>query len=325
MPSDKTHLLLQWCSEHGLRIDPRLQVVQDDRTGIRVVATAEIPFPSTREPPHSYTRSAPAFGGADEDPSGRKSKLFTSPSPRCSLSVHVHSRSSWQICTRRTDKARNWRWRSPFTARSCAAPTRCGSVTCNRCPQNPSSLHSYGAQKPRSLTHPPLMRSPRASGTMRTADLYKTATAARGISSRKPRERHRMTGNLPRHNARRSKTAGKHDAGSEEPRSKPSSVGKTTRACRSWYEPARNSSVRWPGVPASLTPLPARVGQEAVRGFYHTTAAPLLSGPGLRAQLPADAPPPRLGAFYHAYTLVSSRAFLIDAYHGLAMVPIADA
>jgi hypothetical protein len=32
-----------------------------------------------------------------------------------------------------------------------------------------------------------------------------------------------------------------------------------------------------------------------------------------------------LGAFLHAYSLVSSRAFLVDAYHGLAVVPIADA
>ena len=32
-----------------------------------------------------------------------------------------------------------------------------------------------------------------------------------------------------------------------------------------------------------------------------------------------------LGGFLHAYSLVSSRAFLVDAYHGLAMVPIADA
>jgi hypothetical protein len=31
-----------------------------------------------------------------------------------------------------------------------------------------------------------------------------------------------------------------------------------------------------------------------------------------------------LGGFFRAYSLVSSRAFLIDAYHGLAMVPIAD-
>ncbi|KIK48128.1 hypothetical protein CY34DRAFT_731595 [Suillus luteus UH-Slu-Lm8-n1] len=34
---------------------------------------------------------------------------------------------------------------------------------------------------------------------------------------------------------------------------------------------------------------------------------------------------PSLPGFCHAYSLVSSRAFLIDAYHGLAMVPIADA
>ncbi|KAJ7820271.1 hypothetical protein B0H13DRAFT_1661011 [Mycena leptocephala] len=34
---------------------------------------------------------------------------------------------------------------------------------------------------------------------------------------------------------------------------------------------------------------------------------------------------PSLDDFYHAYSLVSSRAFLVDSYHGLSMVPIADA
>ncbi|KAG1876606.1 hypothetical protein DFJ58DRAFT_649721 [Suillus subalutaceus] len=34
---------------------------------------------------------------------------------------------------------------------------------------------------------------------------------------------------------------------------------------------------------------------------------------------------PSLPGFCHAYSLVSSRAFLVDAYHGLAMVPVADA
>lgn len=34
---------------------------------------------------------------------------------------------------------------------------------------------------------------------------------------------------------------------------------------------------------------------------------------------------PTLQGFYHAYSLVSSRAFMVDAFHGLSMVPIADA
>ncbi|KAF9266038.1 SET domain-containing protein [Marasmius fiardii PR-910] len=33
----------------------------------------------------------------------------------------------------------------------------------------------------------------------------------------------------------------------------------------------------------------------------------------------------KIEAFYRAYSLVSSRAFVVDAYHGLAMVPVADA
>jgi hypothetical protein len=34
---------------------------------------------------------------------------------------------------------------------------------------------------------------------------------------------------------------------------------------------------------------------------------------------------PKASAFFHAFSLVSSRAFVVDAYHGLSMVPIADA
>ncbi|KAI3612761.1 hypothetical protein WG66_014703 [Moniliophthora roreri] len=34
---------------------------------------------------------------------------------------------------------------------------------------------------------------------------------------------------------------------------------------------------------------------------------------------------PSLKDFYRAYSLVSSRAFIVDAYHGLSMVPVADA
>lgn len=51
-------------------------------------------------------------------------------------------------------------------------------------------------------------------------------------------------------------------------------------------------------------------------GFYSSVAAPLLENAGFS---PSDR------GFRHAYALVSSRAFMVDAYHGLAMVPIADA
>jgi hypothetical protein len=36
-------------------------------------------------------------------------------------------------------------------------------------------------------------------------------------------------------------------------------------------------------------------------------------------------PYPTMESYFQAYALVSSRAFLVDAYHGLAMVPVADA
>jgi len=56
--------------------------------------------------------------------------------------------------------------------------------------------------------------------------------------------------------------------------------------------------------------------QDDILGFYLSVAAPLLELAGLS---------PSVGGFRHAYALVSSRAFMVDAYHGLAMVPVADA
>ncbi|OCH92088.1 SET domain-containing protein [Obba rivulosa] len=52
-----------------------------------------------------------------------------------------------------------------------------------------------------------------------------------------------------------------------------------------------------------------------IRNYYHSVAKPLLD----------RFFPNSLSGFLHAYSLVSSRAFLVDAYHGLSMVPIADA
>ncbi|EPQ56414.1 hypothetical protein GLOTRDRAFT_138148 [Gloeophyllum trabeum ATCC 11539] len=50
--------------------------------------------------------------------------------------------------------------------------------------------------------------------------------------------------------------------------------------------------------------------------YYDTVVLPLSEGLGLSTTI---------AGYYRAYSLVSSRAFLVDAYHGLAMVPIADA
>ncbi|GBE89776.1 hypothetical protein BKA93DRAFT_405485 [Sparassis latifolia] len=52
------------------------------------------------------------------------------------------------------------------------------------------------------------------------------------------------------------------------------------------------------------------------REYYATIVEPLLSSLSSSNTL---------SGFLHAYSLVSSRAFLVDAYHGLSMVPIADA
>ncbi|OBZ71035.1 N-lysine methyltransferase SETD6 [Grifola frondosa] len=55
---------------------------------------------------------------------------------------------------------------------------------------------------------------------------------------------------------------------------------------------------------------------EEIRQYYITVVQPILSN---------FIPSPSLVGFLYAYSLVSSRAFLVDAYHGLSMVPIADA
>ncbi|KAF9479094.1 SET domain-containing protein [Pholiota conissans] len=58
---------------------------------------------------------------------------------------------------------------------------------------------------------------------------------------------------------------------------------------------------------------------EEVTQFYHEVAEPLLQRNAKGSDVPT------LLGFYRAFSLVSSRAFLVDAYHGLSMVPIADA
>ncbi|KAJ6583914.1 hypothetical protein DFH09DRAFT_1143797 [Mycena vulgaris] len=57
------------------------------------------------------------------------------------------------------------------------------------------------------------------------------------------------------------------------------------------------------------------------RGIFHQVAQPVYS------KLFQSSPQkiPSSANFYLAYALVSSRAFLVDSYHGLSMVPIADA
>ncbi|KAI0661641.1 hypothetical protein C8Q70DRAFT_910421 [Cubamyces menziesii] len=55
---------------------------------------------------------------------------------------------------------------------------------------------------------------------------------------------------------------------------------------------------------------------DEIRAFYKSDVQPLLDSAGLSASL---------HGFLHAYSLVCSRAFLVDAYHGLSMVPVADA
>ena len=67
------------------------------------------------------------------------------------------------------------------------------------------------------------------------------------------------------------------------------------------------------------------VCQEEIDRFFYDVAEPLLLQHG--NVWPGNHPGrrPTLNGFYRAFSLVSSRAFLVDAYHGLSMVPIADA
>ncbi|KAI0806624.1 hypothetical protein C8Q74DRAFT_1190256 [Fomes fomentarius] len=53
-----------------------------------------------------------------------------------------------------------------------------------------------------------------------------------------------------------------------------------------------------------------------VDDYYTAQVVPVLTSVGFQ---------PSISGFLHAYSLVCSRAFLVDAYHGLSMVPIADA
>ena len=61
--------------------------------------------------------------------------------------------------------------------------------------------------------------------------------------------------------------------------------------------------------------------QDEIRAFHAAVVAPLAVRLG-RAGAVDDVA--SAGAFRHAYALVSSRAFVVDAYHGLGMVPVAD-
>lgn len=56
--------------------------------------------------------------------------------------------------------------------------------------------------------------------------------------------------------------------------------------------------------------------QADIDEYYTSDVEPLLTSYGLG---------PSISGFIYAYSLVCSRAFLVDAYHGLSMVPVADA
>jgi len=57
--------------------------------------------------------------------------------------------------------------------------------------------------------------------------------------------------------------------------------------------------------------------QAEIRGFYERVVEPFLSSSPSSAEV-------NLRGYHLAYSLVTSRAFVVDGYHGLSMVPIAD-
>ena len=80
--------------------------------------------------------------------------------------------------------------------------------------------------------------------------------------------------------------------------------------------------------------------QENIRDFYHDVVCPLFSrrwpdsrplqtgvGDTRSARSTRTGPDGAwsFSGFLHAYALVCARAFVVDAFHGLAMVPVADA
>lgn len=67
------------------------------------------------------------------------------------------------------------------------------------------------------------------------------------------------------------------------------------------------------------------VYQEEINRFFYDIAEPLLLQHRNVWSENLHGRTPTLNEFYRAFSLVSSRAFLVDAYHGLSMVPIADA
>jgi SET domain-containing protein 6 len=64
--------------------------------------------------------------------------------------------------------------------------------------------------------------------------------------------------------------------------------------------------------------------QEDICSYYHSEANGWMKGSSILRDHPYLAQS-TLAGFCNAYALVSSRSFIVDVYHGLAMVPIADA
>lgn len=65
--------------------------------------------------------------------------------------------------------------------------------------------------------------------------------------------------------------------------------------------------------------------QVEITNFFNDIAEPLLRKHSYVWMEGNNIQRPTIEGFYRAFSIVSSRAFLVDTYHGLSLVPIADA
>ena len=62
--------------------------------------------------------------------------------------------------------------------------------------------------------------------------------------------------------------------------------------------------------------------QDAIEIYYRECVLTILQRPDVHCLLEEE---PKLAGFHCAFSLVLSRAFLLDTFNGLAMTPVADA
>ncbi|KAI0272662.1 hypothetical protein BC834DRAFT_857817 [Gloeopeniophorella convolvens] len=310
MASPSLDQLLDWCARNGVRIDPRLRLVKDATTHAICVRAA-----------HTEDEEDPAHHGSG--PIVPAQSLVVIPksavlSPRtCALAAHIPpapyghdatlalalalyseqllgAASRWAGYLQSLPRARAWDGIALFWG--ARGPTAGGL--------GPARHTRLEGNEPEDETED------RDDGADVRAD---AAEAQRWLAATEAQAHLRLPGParapvLVRAQCPRLSAAVRaHGSRSPTRRSVP--------RCRSVARPL--SLLR---VASSASPVAGgRCGaQDEIAAFFTDVATPLLAHVGL-------APSASAAGFEHAYALVSSRAFMVDAYHGLAMVPIADA